>query len=323
MANELTSIATTPGISSELVQDVYDLQVRWALKGMPSARQFVSVRPARPAMKGQSVTIEKLNWFSNATITAQKAALDEEADVDATKLPAATPVTITPTEHGAVITRTRKLTNRTFAPLEPIVATNLAHSMARVVDELVQDTLVSVTPVYNNSNVANGTITNAHKLTASDVRKQVSKLRAANVVPWFGGFYAGYIHPFVVHDLREETGSGAWRVPNEYGASQDRIWTGEIGEFEGVRFVESNLVRVTANGASSANVFNTFFLGQTGLAEAVVEEPHVEVGTVPDKLNRFYPVGWYGDFGHAIYEPKAVVDFRTGSSLGGDYVASA
>lgn len=323
MANEYTSVATTPGLSTELVQDAYDLAVRWALKGIPSARQFVSVKPQRPAMTGSSITIERLNYLSNATITAGKAALTEEADVDSVKLPAPTPVTITPAEHGMVVTSTRKLANRTFTGVEPIKAQNVAHAMARVIDELIQDTMVSGTPVYNNGNVANGTITNAHELTASDVRRQVSKLRAANVMPWFGGFYAAYVHPFVVHDLREETGSGAWRVPKEYGTDQSDIWTGEVGEFEGVRFVQSNLTRVTANGLSSANVFNTFFVGQQALAEHVVEEPHVVVSPQLDKLGRFHSLGWYGDFGHAIFEPKALVNFRTGSSLGADYVASA
>lgn len=323
MANEYTSIATTPGLATELVQDAYDLAVRWALKGTPNARQFVSVRPQRPAMRGSSITIEKVNYFSNATITAMKTPLSEELDVDSTKIPAPSPCVITPTEYGAAVTTTEKLENRTFAPVDPIKAGVLAHSQARVIDELVQDKLVSVTPVYSGTNVANGTITNAHTLKASDVRRTVAQLRAKNVRPWFGGFYAGYVHPYVVLDLREETGSGAWRVPNEYGASQEKIWTGEIGEFEGVRFVESNLTRVTSDGASSARVFNTFFLGQDGLAEAVVVEPHTVVGPVVDKLGRFHTLGWYGDLGWSIYESAAVVDFRSGSSLGASYLASA
>lgn len=323
MANEYTSIATTPGLSTELVQGAYDLAVRWALKGTPNARQFVSIRPQRPAMRGSSITIEKVNFFSNATITAMKTPLSEEADVDSTKVPQPTPCVITPTEYGAAVTTTEKLENRTFAPVDPIKAGVIAHSQARVIDELVQDKLVSVTPAFNSGNTANGTITNSHTLKAKDVRETVAKLKAKNVPGWFGGYYAGYVHPYVIHDLREETGSGAWRVPNEYGASQENIWTGEIGLFEGVRFVESNLVRVTGNGASSANVFNTFFLGQQGLAEAVVVEPHTVVGPVVDKLGRFHTLGWYGDLGWSIYESAAVVDFRTGSSLGASYVASA
>lgn len=323
MANEYTSIATTPGLATELVQPAYDLAVRFALKGIPSARQFVSVRPQQPAMHGSSISIEKVNYFSNATITAMKTALGEETDVDSTKIPQPTKVTLTPNEYGGAITSTRKLGNRTFAPVDPIKARVIAHAQARVIDELIQDKLVSGTATYNSSNVADGTVTNAHVLTSSDVRKTVAKLRASNVEPWFGGYYAAYIHPFVVLDLREGTGANDWRAPNVYGASQENIWKGEIGEFEGVRFVESNLVRTTATGATSANVFNTFFIGQGALAETVVEEPHVEFAPPIDKLNRFATLGWYGDLGWNIYESAALVDFRTGSSVGASYVASA
>lgn len=323
MANQYTSIATSPGLATELVQPVYDKAVRWALKGIPTARQFVSVRPQQPAMRGSSVSLEKINYFSNATITAMKTPLTEEQDVDSTKVPQPTKVTLTPNEYGAAITTTRKLSNRTFAPVDPIKVGVLAHAQARTIDELIQDVLVTGTAVYNNSNVADGTVTNAHKITATDVRKQVAKLRAANVLPWFGGFYAAYVHPFVVHDLREETGAGAWRNPKEYGTDQSEIWTGEAGEFEGARFVQSNLARVTATGATSANVFNTFFVGQNALAEIVVEEPHVEFAPPVDKLNRMATLGWYGDIGWALYETAAIYDLRTGSSLGASYTASA
>ena len=323
MANEFTSIATSGGIATQTVTTAYDIAVRYALKGIPSARQFVSVRPQQQVMRGSSVVLEKVNWFSNSTITAMKTALTEEVDVDSTKIPQATPVTITPSEYGAAITTTAKLEGRSFLDVDPIKVNLLAHAQARTIDELIQDKLVSVTPTYNNSNTGNSTVTNAHKLTASDVRKTVARLRAANVTPWFGGFYAAYIHPYVVLDLREETTSGGWRVPKEYGTDQSEIWTGEAYEFEGVRLVQSNLARVTADGSSSANVFNTFFLGQNALAEAVVTEPHTVASPTTDKLQRFHTLGWYGDLGWAIYESAALVDFRTGSSLGASYVASA
>lgn len=324
MANEFTSIATAPGLATELVQPTYDLAVRYALKAIPTARMFVDVRPQQPAMRGSSVSIEKVNYFSNAAIEAAKTPLSEEADVDSTKIPQPTKVTITPNEYGFAVTSTRKLRNRVFSPLDPIKVQLIATHQARVIDELVQDTLQGGTTVYTDGNAGVGTVTNDHVLTAEVVRRQVAKLRAANVVPWFGDFYAAYTHPFVVLDLREETGAGGWRVPNEYGVSQSNIWAGEVGEFEGVRFVQSNLARVQEEaGADDANVFSSYFIGRTALAEHVVEEPHVEFAPPMDKLNRFATLGWYGDLGWARYESKALYVVKTGSSAGDDYVASA
>jgi len=323
VANEFTSIATTPGLATELVQPTYDLAVRYALKAMPISRMFVDVRPQRPAMRGSSVTIEKINYFSNSVVEAAKTPLSEESDVDSTKIPKPDKVTITPNEYGFAVTSTRKLSNRVFSPLDPIKVNLIAQNEAKVIDGLVQDTLATGTTVYAGDATA-AELVAADTLTAALVRRQVAKLRGANVTPWFGDFYACYTHPFVVLDLREESGAGGWRVPNEYGVSQSNIWAGEVGEFEGVRFVQSNLARVQEEaGADDANVFSSYFIGRTALAEHVVEEPHVEFAPPMDKLNRFATLGWYGDLGWARYESKALYVVKTGSSAGDDYVASA
>lgn len=326
MANEYTSIATTPGIATELVQPTYDLAVNFALRSIPTARQFVTKRDQRPAMRGSSVTLEKIEFFSKASITAAKTPLTEESDVDSTKIPKPTPVTITPNEYGFAVTTTRKLRNRVFADIDPAKALLIAHHQARVVDELVQDKLVTGTNVtYAGANTADNTVAATDELTSALVRRAVAKLRAASVIPYFAGYYAGYVHPFAILDLREETGAAAWRDPNVYGQDQSNIWAGEIGAFEGVRFVENNLVRVTKTGAGTGgtqvNVFENFFLGRDGLAEKVIEEPHVEFAPPTDKLNRFGTLGWYGDLGWSVYENKAIQRVKSSSSAQADYIA--
>lgn len=320
MANEYTSIATQPGIATELVQDVWDTAVKWALRELPTCRQFVDVRPQSPMSRGSSITLEKANWFSDAVISAMKTPLSEELDVDSTKLPQPSKVTITPNEYGGAVTQTRKLSERTFAPVDPIAAQNIADAMNRVIDSLVQDTVIAGTSaVLIGGGAGINDVTDTDELTAAEVRKAVTRLRAAKVSAWYGNFYAGVVHPHVVLDLREETGAGGWRVPNEYGASQERIWNGEVGEFEGVRFVQNALVRTEMNTATTPNrVYHNYILGRGALAEQVFVEPHVVVSPVTDKLGRFHTIGWHGDLGFAVYETKAVQRLVSGSSLGGD-----
>lgn len=319
MANEFTSIATQPGIATELVQDVWDTAVRYALRELPTCRQFVDVRPQSPMSRGSSTTIEKIEWFGKATVEAMKTPLAEESDVDSTKLPKPTPVPITPNEYGAAVTRTRKLTERTFAPVDPIAALLIAQAMNEVVDGLVQDKLRTLTATRPSGAAGTNNIQNTHVLTASMVRTAVTRLRTNKVPAWFGNFYAGIVHPHVILDLRTETGAGGWRVPNEYGASQDRIWAGEIGEFEGVRFVENALVHTAKNThATPASVYQNYILGRGALAEQTYVEPHVVISPVTDKLKRFHTVGWHGDLGFAVYEAKAAQRLETGSSLGND-----
>jgi len=319
MADSLISIATTPGYSDNTVKAAYDLLFKWALTAVPQYRQFVDVRPQAPTMQGSSITLQLNQWTDENTVNAAKTPLSEEVDNDAVKLPATKTVTLTPQEFGFHTVRTLKLVNRAMTPVDPVVARFVADHQRKVVDELIQDKL--------NSGVASGNIlrgagrastnliTAADTLTADMVRVAKLKLAVAQTLPWFGDTYAAGIHPTQVFELRRETGSGAWRLPNEYGASQDKIWAGTIGDFEGVRFVENARTRVGTDGASSAKVARTYFFGREALAEHVIVEPHIILGNVgSDRYNRKRTIGWYGDFDQVVYRQEALVIAQTGSA---------
>jgi len=319
MTNVYTSITQAVGsgvgIADELVQAVWDLVVGEALRELPTSRVIVDKRPERPMSKGSSITMEKFEWFSDAVVTAMLTPLTEEADVDSVGAPKPTPVTVTPAEYGAAVTRTRKLDNRTFAPVDPYLARLVADAMNRTIDGLVQAAIIAdTTPVLvgGGSTVDDVIITDV--LTASELRKAVTRLRTNKAVPWFGNFYGGLVHPHVILDLREATGAGSWRVPNEYGASQERIWAGEIGEFEGIRFIENALVSAADNAVPNA-VYQNYIFGRGAVAENVIVEPSVVIGPQVDKLRRFHTVGWYGDLGFKVYEPKAIQRLVSGSSM--------
>lgn len=318
MANELTSIASgvPGGIAENLVKPAYDLYLREALNGSPTFRQFVSVRPNHPSFTGSSITLQRFNWFDESVVTAAKTPLNEETDVDSTKVPATTPVVITPKEYGFAVTETKLLKNRRMIDFDPQVARAVSDHAGKVIDELIQDTLVGGGTILTATGGAENALTKADVLKAQHVRDQVTEFRSGNVPGYSGEWFTAVTHPRVVHDLRTETGSGAWRVPNEYGTSQTKIWNGEFGEFEGVRFIQNTRTRNTATGASGAKVFHTFFFGNGGLAEHVVEEPTSKIGPVVDKLGRFRTVGWYADLGWAVYEPTAIRIVKSGSSKG-------
>lgn len=318
MVDAFTSITTTPGYGDNTVKAAYDLLFRWALNALPQYRQFVDVRPAQPTMNGSSITLQLNQFFADTDVTNAKTPLTEEADVTAVKMPATTTVTLTPNEYGFANVRTLKLANRSMVPVDPVIARAIADHMRKVMDELIQDRLGtgvgSTKKLYGGGQSAIGNLTTAHTLTADLVRQAVLKLRVAQSLPWFGDLYAVGCHPSVVYELRRETGSGGWRVPNEYGMSQANIWNGEIGAFEGARFVENARTRVATDGAASAKVARTYFFGREALAEAVVVEPHVILGPVIDRLNRFKPIGWYGDFDQQVFRQESLIIAYTSST---------
>src|SRR5690554_6270503 len=143
MADQYISVATgqnpaTLGIAEELVQDLWDTAVNLALREFPTARQFIDKRPQNPMARGSSITLEKFEWLTDAQVTGATTPLNEEQDVEAIAPPKPTPVVLTPNEYGTVFVQTRKLKNRTFAPVDPLAAAALADHMGRTLDTLVQ-----------------------------------------------------------------------------------------------------------------------------------------------------------------------------------------
>lgn len=230
-------------------------------------------------------------------------------------MPATTSVTLTPAEYGFAVSTTRYFENRTMAPFDEHKARAIADHCGKVFDELLQDKIkAGVTETYvTGSNDAAQTVTSL--LTASAVRKIVTNFRANNVPTWDNEFYVAVVHPNVIHDLRQEAGAtaGAWRVAKEY-IDDSLIRRGETGEFEGVRFVQNN--RVRKGTGTGTNSYNNYFIGQGALAEFVKVEPSIKVGPVVDNLGRFRTLGWYADLDFGVYEPLALQDHVSGSSLG-------
>ena len=318
MADVITSIATAGGYQTTTVTAAYDLLFRKALIAFPQMRQFVDVRPSQVTHSGSSVRLQLDQPFSEAAVTAAKTALNEEVDPDTVQMPATKFVDLTPIEQGFYTKRTRKLANRTMVEIDPAIAWAVADNCVKVLDEIIQDRMIAGVATANTLFGAAGAAinlqTNASTLTALMVRKAVLKLRVAQSLPWDGQYYAAAVHPNVVYDLRSETGSGGWRVPNEYGAGQGNIWAGEIGEFEGVRFLENPRTRLAADGAASAVVHRSFFLGREALAEITVVEPGLVIGPYTDAFERFRKVGWYGDIGWSVFRQESEVLAYTGSS---------
>jgi N4-gp56 family major capsid protein len=163
-------------------------------------------------------------------------------------------------------------------------------------------------------------------LVANDVRKAVAQLRKANV-PTINGSYVGFIHPDVSYDFRSATDASAWRTPANY-VNPEGIYNGEIGMFEGVRFMESPRAPLFAdagNGSGSTgtiDAYGTLIMGRQALAKAISlggeygAQPTIVYGTVTDLLQRFRPVGWKHFVGYGVFRQEALRRIESASSIG-------
>jgi N4-gp56 family major capsid protein len=167
-------------------------------------------------------------------------------------------------------------------------------------------------------------VTTADTFRAWDVRLAQKTLRNNNV-PTVNGAYWAYIHPEVAFDLQSETGTDKWRDQHTYSAPEN-IWQGELGQFEGCRFIETPRAPEFINAGSSSssgvyNVFATLFGGRQAIAKAYSstdgnsDQPHTVPGPITDHLRRFVPVGWYHLVGYSVFRQAALLRVESSSSI--------
>ena len=228
-----TSLGGTVGAAG-LVQKAYDRLIEFQLRATPLVRNLADKTPARQAMPGSSVVLQRY-----VDLTQNTATLTETVDPDAVALATPTYTTITLAEYGNAVLVTRALELYSLADVDPAVANIIAFNMADSIDTVAQTTLATGTNVLRaGGRTSATTITSSDTFTSALARKSVAKLRTNKAIPRKGNLYAAYIHPEVAHDLRAETGVGSWRQPHEYQANGE-IWAGEIGTYEGAFYVES------------------------------------------------------------------------------------
>lgn len=289
------------------------------------------VQPTAQSMPGASVTFTIVN-----DLPIQASALTETSDVTTIAL-SDSQVTLTLAEYGAAALTTAKLRGTSFVDIDPVVANVIGYNAGASIDTIARAALDSGNNVMyasglgatalQSSVTTRAGVTASNTISSLDIRTARARLRAQNV-PTFGGYYVGYVHPDLVADLQGETVSGSnlmgWRAPHVY-AQPGEIWNGELGAFEGVRWIETPRASVFQGaGASSTNVYGTMIIGRQALAKAYSTIdgngafPHVVPGPVTDRLRRFVPLGWYWLGAYSIFRQASVLRIESASLLGGD-----
>jgi len=334
MATDAYNVSGTDAFTGQTTLDfskaAYDRLAYFALRPELYFDAAADVQPTAQAMPGASVTFTIVN-----DLPISSSALSESSDVAVTAL-SDSQVTLTLAEYGNAVLTTAKLRGTSFVDIDPVVANVVGYNAGVSIDTIARGALDNGTNVMYASGLgatslgsvtARSSVAAANTLSSLDIRVARARLRSQNV-PTFGGMYVGYIHPDLVADLQGETISGSnvqgWRAPHVY-AQPGEIWTGELGAFEGVRWIETPRAPVFAGaGASSTNVYGTIVLGRQALAKAYSmidgngAYPHVVPGPITDRLRRYVPLGWYWLGAYGIFRQASVMRIESSSLLGAD-----
>lgn len=314
MADVFTGATSAAG-SGQLTNQVltaYQRSAFFALREGVVFDQFAKVKPGDLTSPGNPVKF--LFWSDMSQATT---ALTETVDVDAVGLSDSL-VTVTPAEYGnAVLLTIRIQTDDFLIGFDADVANLLNYNMVDTIDVLARTAVDGGTNVeYSGTTTGESSVLATDDLTVALVRKKRAQLRGASVMPWDGSSYAAIIHPDVAYDLKSETGDGSWTAAAQY-SEVSRIWNDEIGQFAGIRFVESPRAKVNTDGGSgTVDTYTTYFFGQEFLAKAESIPPHMVLGPVTDKLRRFQPLGWHTYAGWDTLREAALRRVISASTIG-------
>ena len=313
-------MAYTQQSSLGVDQAAYDRLAYFALRSELLFDQAADVQATNQAMTGSSVIFTIFSEL--ATVTTP---LTETSDVTAVAM-ADSNVTVTLTEYGSTVNTTAKLRGTAFLDVDAAAANLIGYNAGSSMDEVVRDVLAGGTNVVyagggSTTPTSRATVEVDDIIEANDVRKVTAALRGASVSPW-NGYYIGFIHPDVSYDLRRETGNSSWNAPH-VNMDTANIYTGEIGTFESVRFIETPRTKVrTDDGDASVDVYDTYIMGRQALAKAYSfvdgngPVPQVRRGPVVDSLMRFNPIGWYWLGGYGLFREASLRRIESSSSIG-------
>ena len=318
--------AATTGTSALSVDQIaFEKLAYFALRPEMYYDQFADVQATNATNPGASIKFTIFNDLAAATT-----ALGEAEDVTPVAM-SDSQVTVTLSEYGNATVTTAKLRASSFLPVDPVAANAVGYNAGLSIDTIAKNVLQAGDNVIYATGGATDpssrtTVNSDDTLAANDVRKVVAQLRGANV-PTINGSYVGFIHPDVSYDFRSATDAAAWRTPANY-VDPSGIYNGEIGMFEGVRFMESSRAPLFANASNNSgstgtiDVYGTLIMGRQALAKGISlggeygAQPTIVYGTVTDLLKRFRPVGWKHFVGYGVFRQEALRRIESASSIG-------
>ena len=325
MSSDLNSAYQTgPGFAPQtgFIRDVFSAEV-W-LSAMPVLKfdQFTTRKTELGGAKGRRIVMNKLgNMKRGGTLV-------EGQRIQARSM-STSQTTLTVAEKGNAIGFTEELENSSFVDIMSAASILLGRDMAMVLDTDLRDAAMqSPNVIYANGKTARSQLVSTDKLTTDDLRV-VMELLDTNNAPRWGEFIIGFVHPHCKTSLVQ---SDDWLAANTY-QNIEALYKGEIGMWEGIRFIVTavmpngaNLARDSVTGdyispgadpalaagvaGNQTTIYKSVFFGEAALAHATSLPVELRDNGGTEDYGREYGIAWYGRWGQGIYEPanSAIVE---------------
>lgn len=290
----------TNSLGGYMYSDNLSKVLRMAVQPLVKFRQFADVKDA--AIQGKSKG-QEFHWNVYSDVAAQGTTLVETSTMPETNF-TITQGTMTVTEYGNSVPYNEKLDDLSEHPVKEVISKVLKNDAKRAFDigahAQFNATPLRVYPTGGTSTTGvtlttNGTAggTNAGtQMTKEHVKAIVDIMKERNIPPYEADDYFAVAHPTTFRKVKNDLETVHQYVDKGF----QMIINGEIGRYEGVRFVEQTNIAKAAWGGSVTNW--AFFFGADTVAEGVVV-PEEMRGKIPTDYGRSRGVAWYylGGFG--------------------------
>ena len=286
------------------IRDYYTQEIIREAQPRLRFAQFAKKRTDLTTNPGDSISFTKYSQISRGGKLTENVNIDEKRMSNSR-------VSISVTEYGNAVSVSEKAIQLSLHNELEEASIQLGNDMAQVLDTEVMDVAFSTTNVlYGGGKTSSSALVTGDAFTAKTVKDAVEFLGTNNAPKFNGAYYVCIAHP---HQLRQLRDDKDWIGAHQYVESGvGNIYEGEVGMYEGVRFVETT--NVPANDASTSLVkfgvsiptYEAVIFGENAFAWA--EALPVEMRTDSGKdYGRNHGIAWYAIWGFGLIEEKNII----------------
>ncbi len=303
MAGQVWSVNTSGGY---MYASNLSRELRMSVQPIVKFRQFCDIKDAAHQGLNRGDTF---HWNVFSDVATQGTTLTETSTIPETSF-TISQGTMTITEAGNSVPYTGKLDDLSEQPIREVVRKVLKNDAKKGFDNLASaqfnNAKLRVVPTAGTSTTAltlttNGVcaINNNVALGKEHVKLIVDTMKERNIPAYTGDDYYSIAWPSTWRALKNDLEGIKQYIDQGF----QMIMNGEIGRYEGVRFIEQTHVSKAGIGTATAAWTNgksdwAVFFGEDTVAEAIAVPEEIR-GKIPGDFGRDRGIAWYylGGFG--------------------------
>lgn len=304
---------TSTGMKAEM-KDFYDKNLIREAQPNLVHDQAAQIRNI-PKNGGKRIEFRKYDALPKATTPLTEGVTPEGQEMKVTT------ITAEVKQYGGYISLSDLLTMTSLDNNVVEASTLIGSQAGRTLDTISREVMNAGTNVqYADGQVSSrAEVDSTMKLTGETIKRAVRALKAQNA-PKINGYYLGIIHPDCSFDLTNDKERFIDVVKYK---NPERIYEGEIGTYEGVRFVEtSEAKKFVSEGKESIDVYSTLIIGANAYATTSIEGGGLRTiikqlgsGGTADPLDQRATVGWKALKVTEILSQQYMLRIETASSF--------